>query len=338
MATITASKPDRQEDREAFRILSVEGGGILGAFAAGALAEIETLSGRRIVDHFDLISGTSTGGIIAIGLAMGLPASQICQFYVEHGQEIFPDVGFFSRRIATFRHLMKPKYVTDHLESLLQSILVDEGGEPLLLGNARTRLLVPAYDGLSGRIYLFKTAHHSRFVRDISIPAAQVALATAAAPTYFEAARIKEHAASYLDGGVWANCPALAAVVEATCFLDQSLDRIEVLNVGTTTEPFNAIRKARSGIWGWNRNLITLFMMSQAEASRAMAGLLVNGNLTDINYISRNGEFSLDDSSRIQDLVGLGRSEAAKRKIMDPVMQRFLNGIHIKPFVPDRMP
>ena len=338
MTTIAVSGPNRQEDRETFRILSVEGGGILGAFAAGALAEIEKRSGECILDHFDLISGTSTGGIIAIGLAMGLSASQICQFYVEHGREIFPDIGFFSRRMATLRHLTRPKYVTNHLESLLNDILVDAGGQPLLFGNAKTRLLVPAYDGLSGRIYLFKTAHHSRFVRDISIPAAQVAMATAAAPTYFQAARIEEHEASYLDGGVWANCPALAAVVEATSFLHQSLDSIEILNVGTTTEPFNAIKKARSGIFGWNRNLITLFMMSQAEASRAMAGLLAKGQLTDINYISRNGEFSLDDSSRIRDLVGLGRSEAAKRKIMDSVMQRFLNGVHIKPFVPYKMP
>ena len=338
MAVYADSKLDAREDRQSFRILSVEGGGILGAFAAGALAEIEALSGRRIVDHFDLIAGTSTGGIISIGLAMGLPASQICQFYVERGQDIFPDVGFLGRRIATFGHLMRPKYVAERLESLLEAILVDEGGKPLLLGNAKTRLLVPAYDGLSGRIYLFKTAHHPRFVRDISISAAQVAVATAAAPTYFRAARIKEHQASYVDGGVWANCPALAAVVEATSFLDQSLDSIEVLNVGTTTEPFNVIGKAHSGIFGWNRNLITLFMMSQAEASRAMAGLLAKGQFTNINYISRNGEFSLDDSSRIQDLVGLGRAEAAKRNIMDPVMRRFLNGIHIKPFVPDRMP
>ena len=106
-----------------FRILSIEGGGILGAFAAGALEEMERATSRRIVDHFDLIAGTSTGGIIAIGLAMGLPAQQICQFYLQHGREIFPDVGFFSRPTAAVRHLVRPKYVTSRLNRLLQSIL-----------------------------------------------------------------------------------------------------------------------------------------------------------------------------------------------------------------------
>ena len=197
---------------------------------------------------------------------------------------------------------------------------------------------MPAYDGLSGRIYLFKTAHHRRFIYDISIPAAKVALATAAAPTYFTAVRIDEHNASYIDGGVWANCPALSAVVEASTFLSQPLNSIRILNVGTTTEPFNIVRKARSGVLGWNRKLITLFMMSQAEASRAMAGLLTHEHLTNINYVSRSGEFSLDDPSRIEDLLGLGRAEAAKKAIMAPVTQSFLNGTKVQPYVPVKMP
>lgn len=335
MATIE-SVANTSESTSTFRILSVEGGGILGAFAAGALAEMEALTGCRIANHFDLIAGTSTGGIIAIGLAMGIPATDIQRFYLQHGSSIFRQVGFFGRWSSTIRHLVQPKYATTRLESLLNKLLADEEGEPLRFGDAKTRLIIPAYDGLSGRIYLFKTAHHKRFVHDIAISAAQVALATAAAPTYFQAARIKQHSASYVDGGVWANCPALAAVVEAKCFLDRSLESINVLNVGTTTEPFNVIRKARSGIFGWNRNLISLFMMSQAESSRAMAALLTNGRLTDINYVSRNGEFALDDASRIEDLVGLGRSEAARKENIEVVSQRFLNGTHAQPFVGER--
>ena len=324
MSTIE-SIVDTPASSSAFRILSIEGGGILGAFAAGALAEIEQSTGCQLVDHFDLISGTSTGGIIAIGLAMGISASEIREFYLQHGASIFPQVGLLGRWSSTIKHIVKPKYATTRLASLLNELLADESGNPLRIGDAKTRLVIPAYDGLSGRIYFFKTAHHKRFVHDIAIPAAQVAIATAAAPTYFQAVRIKEHSASYVDGGVWANCPALAAVVEAKCFLGQPLESISVLNIGTTTEPFNVIRKAHSGVFGWNRNLIALFMMSQAEASRAMAALLTSGRLTDINYVSRNGEFSLDDASRIEDLVGLGRSEAAKKETTDVVTHRFLN-------------
>lgn len=327
-----------EENRQPFRILSIEGGGILGAFAAGALAEIERSTGRRIVDHFDLMAGTSTGGIISIGLAMGIPAARISQFYIDHGRELFPVVGYSSHWRAMIRHLVQPKYGTDRLEVLLEQIFADEDGNPFLFGHAKTRLLVPAYDALSGRIYLFKTAHNPRFVQDIEIPAARIALATAAAPTYFRAVRIERHNASYLDGGVWANCPALAAVVKATSFLNQHPSAIQILNVGTTTEPFNAIKWAHSGLFGWNRNLITLLMMAQAEASRAMACLSTAGNLTDINYVSRNGEFSLDDPSRVEDLVGLGRAEATKKSVAEVVEQRFLNGVQIHPYIPAKMP
>jgi uncharacterized protein len=66
-----------------FRILSLDGGGLIGAFSASVLATLERTTARLIVDHFDLISGTSTGGIIAIGLAMGTPAEQILRFYLE---------------------------------------------------------------------------------------------------------------------------------------------------------------------------------------------------------------------------------------------------------------
>lgn len=318
--------------RQKFRILSIEGGGILGAFAAGALAEMERSTGKRIVDHFDLIAGTSTGGIIAISLALGLSSAQIRQFYLDHAREIFPHGGFFGRKIAAIRQLIQPKYTAGRLEALLLNILSDQEGNPLLFGDAKTRLLIPAYDGVSGRIYLFKTAHHPRFTNDIAIPAARVALATAAAPTYFQAVRISEHDTSYLDGGVWANCPALAAVVEAVSFLNQEIGSIHVLNVGTTTEPFNAIQKAQSGLIGWNLDLMNLFMMSQAEASRAMARLLVNEQFVDVNYISRNGEFSLDDPSRVHDLTGLGRAEAAKRASADTIAQCFLNGTPVPPY------
>ena len=73
-----------------FRILSLEGGGIVGDFSASALAAFEEDSQQRCVDHFDLIAGTSTGGIIAIGLGMGIPAREIQDFYVNYGARIFP--------------------------------------------------------------------------------------------------------------------------------------------------------------------------------------------------------------------------------------------------------
>ena len=71
------------------RILTLDGGGIKGAFAASFLQTIEEATGKRIADHFDLIAGTSTGGIIALGLGLGMSTKEITQFYLNDGPRIF---------------------------------------------------------------------------------------------------------------------------------------------------------------------------------------------------------------------------------------------------------
>src|SRR6516162_8324692 len=93
-----------------FRILSLDGGGIMGAFAASALATFERATGRRIVEHFDLITGTSTGGIIAVGLAMGASAAEICSFYETQGPNIFPAGGGMGGWVRLLRNLTRPKF------------------------------------------------------------------------------------------------------------------------------------------------------------------------------------------------------------------------------------
>ena len=76
-----------------FRILSLDGGGVKGTFTASFLAELERMTGKRVVDHFDLITGTSTGGIIAIALGLGVGTEAILGFYERDGPAIFPSTG-----------------------------------------------------------------------------------------------------------------------------------------------------------------------------------------------------------------------------------------------------
>ena len=77
-----------------FRILSLDGGGIKGTFTASVLAELEAMTGKRMVEYFDLITGTSTGGIIAVALGLGMPAQEIVAFYCAKGPDIFPRQGY----------------------------------------------------------------------------------------------------------------------------------------------------------------------------------------------------------------------------------------------------
>jgi len=106
-----------------FRILSLDGGGIKGAFTASALATFERATGRRVVEHFDLITGTSTGGIIAIGLAMGKTAQEVCQFYETEGAVIFPKREGIQKWLGRVRDIFRPRFSTEALRAALQGIV-----------------------------------------------------------------------------------------------------------------------------------------------------------------------------------------------------------------------
>lgn len=315
-----------------FRILSLDGGGIKGTFTASVLASLEHDTGCSTADHFDLITGTSTGGIIAIGLGLGIPAQEILDFYLEQGASIFPGTSIVERTGGRLRQLFRPKHSQPNLKAALVKVFKERK-----LGESKCRLAIPTYDAIAGRIFVMKTAHHERFKYDINATAVDVALSTAAAPTYFSAAPFPEHKdASYVDGGVWANTPVMVGLTEAVGFLGVQLDNIDLLSIGTTTKPFNIAQHSKSGAAQWNTGLIELMFEAQMEANLAQARLLLNGRLHRINITAKEGEFSLDDArpEKIQRLINLGRGEAVKREHLEIVTNRFLNGTHAPPFTP----
>lgn len=319
-----------------FRLLSLDGGGIKGVFTASVLASLEEQTGRRIADHFDLIAGTSTGGILAIGLGLGLSARELLTFYRERGPVIFPSTGLVSR-FGWVRQLFAPKHSHEVLRRELAAVL---GGRKF--GEASCRLVVPTYDAIAGRIYLMKTAHDPRFVHEVAAPAVDVALATSAAPTYFAAARFPTHeSASYVDGGVWANCPALVGVVEALGFLKVKAGELDVLSIGTTSKAFNIAQHGTSGLLKWNKGLVDLMFEAQAEAARAQAALLAQGRFHRIDFVAKAGQFSLDRATpqAIEALAALGRAEATKKEHIEAVVgPRFLNGQLAPTFKPFARP
>lgn len=315
-----------------FRILSLDGGGIKGAFTASVLAALEEDTGLAVADHFDLITGTSTGGILAIGLGLGLPARDILDFYSEKGGVIFPGTSLVQRASGMFRRVFEPK----HSHAVLRAALTDIFRERKF-GESKCRLAIPAYDAIGGRIFVLKTAHHERLRYDINAKAVDVVLATSAAPTYFAAAPFPSHQdASYVDGGVWANNPVMVGMTEAVAFLNVPLEQIDVLSIGTTSKPFNIAMHANSGIAQWNAGLVELMFEGQREAALAQASLLLNGRLHRINAMSKEGEFALDDArpEKIQRLINLGRGEAVKKENLDVIKTRFLNGTAAVPFIP----
>lgn len=307
-----------------FRILSLDGGGIKGAFTASALAAIEEEIKAPVGDYFDLIAGTSTGGILALGLGYRIPAETIRDFYRDMGPTIFPTTGRLGFGLSgLFRQLFGTKHSHKNLRDAVTQVFQNRK-----FGESKSRLIIPTYDAIGGRIFVLKTAHHERFKFDIDALAVDVAMATSAAPTYFQAAPFPVHVgSSFVDGGVWANSPVLAAIIEATCFLGIPLDDIDVLSIGTTASPFNIADNRDAGILKWNVGMINLMFEAQAQTAFAQAKLLLDGRVFRIDAMTKPGEFSLDDASadKIERLMNLGRGEAVKKANLDAVKQRFFS-------------
>ncbi len=305
------------------RILSIDGGGIKGVFPAAFLAEMEAVAGRPIADYFDLIVGTSTGGIIALGLGLGFTAEEMLRFYESKGPEIFSG----HRVWRLLRQVRYARYDRQPLERALREAFGER-----LLGESTKRLVIPALNLETGEVHVYKTSHHERFVMDYKVPVVEVALATAAAPTYFPTYR-SSVGIPLVDGGVWANNPVGPAVVEAIGVLGWSRDELRVLSLGCTTEPLRAKphEARRLGLGYWLPKFVSVFMAGQSSGSLGAAQLLAgHDNIMRISPSVPNRRFKLDAPRDIRSLRGLGASEA--RKAM-PGIQRVFLGETAAPFV-----
>lgn len=314
------------ESSRPFRILSLDGGGVRGAYSAAVLTEIEEGTGRRLAEHFDLIAGTSTGGIIAIGLGLGLSARDILTFYETRGPEIFPSTGIHQRALASLRRLFGPKFRADALDQALTDVFQDRR-----LGDSRCRLVIPSYDAVGACVHVFKTSHDKRVLRDHTRRAAEVARATSAAPTYlpyFPASWGQK----FLDGGVWANCPATVAVLEATAVLGVPLTDIDLLSIGTTTPAFSVDRQAAGGgITQYGLKTIELLQQAQAVAAWSQTKLLLRERAYRIDTVVEPKRFELDDARGVPGLIALGIKDG--RHHATAVAERFLAS-PAPPFVP----
>jgi len=311
-----------------FRILSLDGGGIRGAFTAAVLATIESLTGKRIVEHFDLIAGTSTGGIIAIALGLGHSAQRILDFYVQRGPDIFPSTGVHQRLWRRLRRCVRPKHDAAALELALTEILGNR-----LLGESACRLLIPAFDAVAGDVHVFKTAHDPRVLEDFQRRAVDVARATSAAPTYLPM-YLSSWGQRFLDGGIWANCPSTVAILEATGVLGIPLADIKLLSIGTTTPAYSVEKSAVGGgvvQYGFGASIIDLLLRAQAAAAWAQTTLLTAHRATRIDCTVKPGQFSLDDARALTSLVGHGKQRG--RHLSAQIGKEFLDEA-VVPFVP----
>ena len=248
-----------------FRILTIDGGGIKGVFPAAFLSALQEGLSLPIAEHFDLICGTSTGGIIALSLGLGLTPSETLEFYTLNGPVIFPTSQSWLRRS---KHFFAAKYSADPLENALRIAFGDK-----LLGHSQQRLVVPSFSALTGKIYVYKTPPDARFESDWRCPAVEVALATSAAPSYFPP-YISSDFIAHLDGGMWANNPIANAVAEAIGVLEVDASQIRVLSIGCTNTAQSFDLKS-AGLFGWRKKALSASFRGQSFGSMGIAALLV---------------------------------------------------------------
>lgn len=313
---------EQESEMSKRRILCIDGGGILGTFPAAFLAELEQHLDHPIGSYFDLIAGTSTGGILAIGLSLGLPASDLLELYEKRGPEIFGEdhgvlANFLYRKLRDIRWVYRRKHDSDALRTVLQEVLGDKR-----IGEAKTRLVVPAWNPVAQSVYIYKTAHHPRLKTDYKSHAVDAALATSAAPTYFQH-HITRHDVGLLDGGIWANNPVAIAAVEAITLLEWPRESLHILSLGCLEETYTIPKWAGLGTLG--SKIVKLFMDGQSHGAMGIAKLLTGHEhdrtaIYRINHMVPYNAYKMDDTRVIQDLKGLGHSKARDRQpVLDPV-------------------
>lgn len=214
----TEAGPREPSSRGVVKILSIDGGGIRGILPALVLAWIEKLTELPIARLFDLIAGTSTGGILALGLAVPKTpdaklhtAEELADLYEREGPRIFSRSLW--HRLLAWDHLFREKYSSRGIDQVLEEYFGDAR-----LSDAVTDVLIPSYEIETSFPFFFKSSN-ARSRGDYDFPAREVARATSAAPTYFEPMKLAAgpNADHYtlIDGGVFANNPAACALVEA---------------------------------------------------------------------------------------------------------------------------
>jgi patatin-like phospholipase/acyl hydrolase len=255
-----------------FRILALSGGGYLGLYTAAVLAALEEQIGEPIGRRFDLIAGTSVGGIIAAAVALELPLSQLVEYFREHGTEVFSPrampASTVGRLLDLSRSVLGPKYSHATLRETLEQ----------RLGNATFAdtlhpLLLPAVDVTHSLTKVFKTPHTPASHGDESIRVADAVLAACAAPAYFPAVAID--GSLYADGGLFAVAPDQVALHEAEHFMGVDVARVRMLSIGTATvgyQPAEGV-DADAGAVGWlsdGRLILTLIAVQQQHVQAMM--------------------------------------------------------------------
>jgi patatin-like phospholipase/acyl hydrolase len=260
---------NKNMEKKTFKILSIDGGGIKGLYSASILASFESKTGKKITDYFDMICGTSTGGLIAIGLANGMSSQALVDLYTTKGSSIFPTSNsYFIRGFQNSYKIMRQLFFSNkHSVKPLKRILEDLFGDKTM-NDSNNLLCIPSFNLTNGQPKVFKkSGRQTEHFVDNTIKLVDIALATSAAPSYYPIH--KHNNFLYTDGGVWANNPSLCGLLEALDYYvgeGKEFEDYSILSISSITTPngwVSTSNKSKS-IIGWKEKMFQTALDGQS--------------------------------------------------------------------------
>jgi hypothetical protein len=280
-------------------VLTIDGGGIRGLIPALVLAEIERRTGRRTAEMFDLIAGTSTGGILACALARRgeddrplYRAEELADLYVTEGPKIFD--RSLVKTVTSLDGLIDEKYDDKGLNGALATYLGDARLKDVL-----TDVLVTAYD-IHDRFAFFFRSSRAREDEAYDFSLFEAARATSGAPTYFEPYQVTDAAGArtypLVDGGVFAINPAMCAYTEVVG-AGHELEVLASLGTGSQTKHFEYEEAKDWGAIEWVRPLLDMVFDGGADTVDFEAATLAKDRYRRFQAALRYSSEALDDAS-----------------------------------------
>lgn len=328
------------EMSERFQILSLPGGGFMGYHTALMIDHIERQLINKGLEYtdprfvtigqkFDLICGTSIGGIVGLAVAFNIPAAIVAKAFHDYGHKIFPPsrfagvLGFLptSAQVSLFKKLYKNKslFSQEPLAEAINHVFAEAG-----LGSAKEKVvkdcpnnfLIMAHNISSGNPKAFKTGHHPDFTFDPMVSIEDIALATSAVPCVFSPHKIGNEL--YVDGAMYANSPCVCGIAEAMKVFEQEISDIHILEICPGENPLKLGGVTQAEVQGasWlfgNKKVpaglvVSQLMTAQQKSAEFIAKYLIGPE----NYVKVTSQFT----SLTSDQVSLVKAdETAKRAI-----------------------
>jgi len=298
---------NKTENTDSFHILALSGGGYKGLFTAVILEKLEEEFGYPIAKKFDLIAGTSIGGIIALALANEVSTKRIRELFINDKNNIF------SKTFLSKLRLFSSRYNNNGLRECLSEIFKETK-----IGELKHRIIIPTINYTKGSPQILKTPHHKDFKMDLKWPLVDAALATSAAPIYFPI--FKSEYGNFIDGGIVASHPGFFAYMEALHYLKIKPENIFQLHIGTTEHKVMSSGREntkKTGLLSWREKLLKLFFSCQEQSTEQILTFILQDRYYSINSSSdneQNKNLFLDNISQAaQDLLIQKGNEALKQ-------------------------